>query len=718
MSGPAADRRATVLAALASGLMVAFQLAGKATREALFLGTFQVAELPRMTIAAAIMSAATVLGLSHLLLRTGPARLVPRLFLGSAVLLVAEWLAMPRLPRGAVVAYYLHFSALGALLVSGFWALVAERFDPRAARASIARITTGASLGGLLGGLLTLPLGSRVSVAGLLPLLAGLHAITALLLRGLRVAEPATAAGRAPRATEALEVFRGSRYLRLLALLVVLTAVAEGLLDWVFKARALAVAPSAAELLRFFVLFYCATAALGLVLQAVVLPVLLARYGSARTAALLPAGVVLGAAGGIVLPGVLPLLGARATEAVVRGGVFRGAYELLFTPLLPMERRATKLLVDVGATRLGDLLGAALAQGLLLGAASPGTWALAATVAVSMGALAVARQLHRGYPGALARNLTVRTGGLDPVMEDTGGLLQTLTELRTQADPAQERPAAAVGAARPPDRAAALASRDPGAVRTALRAGPLPPALLGRVVTLLAWDAVAAEALEALAADAEAVAPLLVERLLDPGEEFAVRRRVIRVLAAVSTPAVFAALQRALGDRRFEVRYLAGRALYRQKVARPELVVDDALVRDVVLTEVSVGQGLWAGRRLLDATDDAEDPMATALLRDRADRSLEHVFTLLALVLPEEPLRIAYHGLHTADRHLRGTALEYLERVLPSNVRDHLWPYLEPEQAPRPAAGDAEGALARLLESRQSIILALEAANRRREDAE
>lgn len=110
--------------------------------------------------------------------------------------------------------------------------------------------------------------------------------------------------------------------------------------------------------------------------------------------------------------------------------------------------------------------------------------------------------------------------------------------------------------------------------------------------------------------------------------------------------------------------------------------------------------------------------METSLLRDRADRSLEHVFTLLALILPEEPLRLAYHGLHTADRHLRGTALEYLERVLPPKVREQLWPYLEPEGDPRPATGDADGALARLLESRQSIILALEAANRRREPAE
>ena len=108
--------------------------------------------------------------------------------------------------------------------------------------------------------------------------------------------------------------------------------------------------------------------------------------------------------------------------------------------------------------------------------------------------------------------------------------------------------------------------------------------------------------------------------------------------------------------------------------------------------------------------------MEVALLRERADRSLEHVFNLLALVLPREPLRLAFHSLHTEDRHLRGTALEYLERVLPSAVRQRLWPYLEPEESgeARPRRS-SEAILAELLQSRESIVLALAEVRRRAE---
>jgi hypothetical protein len=91
-------------------------------------------------------------------------------------------------------------------------------------------------------------------------------------------------------------------------------------------------------------------------------------------------------------------------------------------------------------------------------------------------------------------------------------------------------------------------------------------------------------------------------------------------------------------------------------------------------------------------------------------------FTLLSLVLPAEPLRIAFRGLHTDDPNLRGTALEYLEGVLPPAIRDRLWPFLED---PRPAANRTirarEEILADLLRSHASIMINLQELQRREE---
>jgi hypothetical protein len=103
------------------------------------------------------------------------------------------------------------------------------------------------------------------------------------------------------------------------------------------------------------------------------------------------------------------------------------------------------------------------------------------------------------------------------------------------------------------------------------------------------------------------------------------------------------------------------------------------------------------------------------ILRKRADRGLEHVFTLLSFLLPPEPLRVAFRGLHTDDPMLRGTALEYLASVLPEAVRAGLWSVLEEGRAPAPATREPRALLDELLQSHASIELQLQEVRKRLE---
>lgn len=725
------DRNAALAATAASAVMVAFQLAGKATRDALYLSTYGVAALPRMVILAAGLSTLVAIVLSKVLSRIGPGRLVPHLFALSGTLLLIEWFLAGRFHSITAVLFYIHYSCLGALLISGFWGMVTERFDARTARATIGRIAAGGSFGGLLGGILPAQIGGSLPVTAMLPVLAILHYLSAILVLGVRPApaaalERSRSRGSADPAIEpsgsARQAFRTSAYLRNLVLLIALSAAAEGLLDFVFKARATASLPGGGELLRLFAVFYTVTALLTIVVQTTALQRVLNRLGIARSAALLPAGVSVGALGGLFFAGLPSMLIARGTEIVLRNSLFRGAYELLFAPVPPKEKRATKLLVDVAAARMGDAVAALLIQlALLLPLRTPVPPLLAFTILVSILALAVARQLHRGYVGALERSLALRSGAVPVEADNAGALLQSvggfdLSQLEPMAAPRQSgettAPVDSEPAWNPGDRRRrAFESTVPEEVRAALAAGPLTADLIEPTISLLAWDAVAEEAGAALKALPAAQAGVLITHLLDQGEDFAIRRRLIPVLIEWPTPEVFEGLFRALDDRRFEVRYRAGRALHRLRSQIPGLVVDRERLLQVVLNEVAVGRGVWESRQLIDSQDDiGAPPMEAEFLRFQANRSLEHVFTLLALILPAEPLRLAYHGLHTRDRNLRGTALEYLESVLPERVRQRLWPFLEPEG--RRESGTTPGrhpdlVLQDLLASRESIVLAL-----------
>jgi HEAT repeat protein len=192
-----------------------------------------------------------------------------------------------------------------------------------------------------------------------------------------------------------------------------------------------------------------------------------------------------------------------------------------------------------------------------------------------------------------------------------------------------------------------------------LREDPLPEAGIPSAISLLGWDDVARDAILALRRAGPAAIEPLVSALLDPREDFAVRRRVPLVLATYEDPRALEGLAHGLEDRRFEVRYRCGRGLSRLTERDPSLRIAPSVACAAVLREVEAGAGVWEGRRLLDRFDDeAWSPVVDDVIRDRAHRSLEHVFTLLALFLPRQPLQIAFRGLHVNDPHLRGTALE------------------------------------------------------------
>ena len=170
-----------------------------------------------------------------------------------------------------------------------------------------------------------------------------------------------------------------------------------------------------------------------------------------------------------------------------------------------------------------------------------------------------------------------------------------------------------------------------------------------------------------------------------------------------------------LDDLRFEVRFHCGRSLAAIVEKNPRVRIDKARVLDVVGREVAVGRPVWEGRQLLDGVADASDGRSflEELVSDRANQSLAHVFTLLSLVLPTEPMRIAFGALHTTDQGLRGTALEYLDGVLPSDIRERLWPFLEDRRETRDAPRARDTVVAELLQANQSIMLNLEELKRR-----
>jgi AAA family ATP:ADP antiporter len=726
-------------AMVCAGAVTAQFVGGKATRDALFLASLDFTSLPTMVIATSIFSIVLVGVNSRAARSIAPSTLVPASFAASGALFLLEWLLTYKARSPAAVIVYLHISGIGPILGSGFWLISSERFDPRTAKRRFGQIAAAGTLGGLLSALLAERVAALLGVAAMLPFLGAFHLLSAWQVRRLAM-ESQAAMGRtmapepfrnptAAPSRSGLRVIAEAPYLRYLAALVLLGTTGAALLDYLFKMTAVETFGRGENLLRFFAVYYAATSLVTFVVQMSSSRFMLERFGLALTTST-PSGALLAAGiGGFIAPGFGTIAVARGAESVFRGSLFRAGYELFYTPIPAVEKRAAKSIIDVAFDRLGDAVGGGMVRIVLLAApAAQYSTILSLAMGCSAAAMFAASRLNRGYIDTLEKSLLNRAVELDlSDIEDATSrtlMLRTLGVTRTDfglrvpesADPPL-RPGTPAQPALDPDIQAILQlrSRDPDRVVRVLRNEEgLSAALVPHVIPLLAWHPVAADAVFALRKVAEERIGLLIDALIDPNQDFTVRRRLARVFSVCVSQRAADGLMLGLDDLRFEVRFQCGHSLASLLEKNPRVEIDRERIFAVVMREVTVGRPVWEGRRLLDELDVQDEvSFVDEFVRDRAGQSLAHVFTLLSTVLPREPLLISFRSLYTDDQNLQGTALEYLEGVLPPPIRERLWPFLEDRRPAARSTRPRDEILADLLRSNHSIMLNLEELRRR-----
>ena len=678
----------TFLAAL---LILAAHVGAKATRDALFLSHFEATALPRAMMAAAVVSLGFSLALARLLSRFSPARVTPAVFMVSGLIFVAEWLLLPSAPRGVAALVYLHLAGFGAVLISAFWSLTNERFDPHSGKAVIARTSGFAALGGVAGGLIAARGSAWFGLETMLLVLGGMHLACGFVVLGLGAG--LRAAESQERPLPALEIVRRTPLLQQMAALVAVVAVIEALLDYALKAEAASRLSGGEELVQFFAIFYTTVGLVAFALQATLGGTVLHRLGLGGAIALLPASVVATGTLAAALPRLATLVLARGVSTALTNSFFRAGFELLYAPLSPEQKRPTKTFIDVGAQRLGDLLGGGVVLSLLyfLPTAPHAAFALSAAL-VGAGGLVLVSRLNRTYVGQLADNLRRGTSARDrrPVQDaptqavavPLGATHMGIDRVELQARLRQEEGARQTGEESAQDldafveRIRAVSDPDPEIARRALAAAESDPRLVPHVLPLLErFDSVYASAVAFLRGVAPRTTGQLVDALLDPEVGALVRRRLPGVLGDGEPGRALEGLQQALRDADFEIRSASARAAVRLIVANPRRRLAREWVHPLVARELEVSQRHWEqqGQRHEERGAGLDSVIEAP---PGAGRSVEHVFTLFALAEGPELMGSTLRALYGRDSGLHGTALEYLETTLPQELCAALWPRL------------------------------------------
>jgi hypothetical protein len=674
----------TAIAMTAASLMIAQHIAGKATRDALFLSHFEISDLPKAMMISAAVSVVAVLAMSRLLARHGPARLIPPLYLASAALLAGQWVLTDIMPTAAAAALYLHVAALNSILISGFWSVINERFDPYAAKRVIARLTAAATFGGLLGGLAAKGMATIADTNAILLMLSGMH-----LVCGLGVGYLARGAPQDPGQTRQqppgnlLAPLKRSRLIRGMAILGLLVATTAAVLDYLLKAEAAATL-SKEELITFFSYFYTAVGLGSFLVQSAMGNKALRWFGLGGSMAAWPLIILVTGTGALLFRSLVTVTLMRASANLFYNSFFRAGFELLYTPISPADKRSGKVLIDVGADRSGDLLGGLIIMALLAVPVAAESLLFGAGLVLAAICLVLVLVLHRAYVRQLADNLrsgqlradeieivdatTAHTVASTQTALDRDQLLAEIARFRDANNHAGREPDArpAAGAAPPQaildattEAIMGLRSGEATRIRRVLTSYPLNAELLPHAIRLLSDEAVLRETLRALRKTASSDAGQLVDALLDPMQHPLVRRRLPLVLARSDSPLAIVGLTAGLDSPDWNTRFRCAQALQTIRSAHPGTRIDETLL----LSHAEKQARIIAG-----------GPHAQPV----GDPRLQFVFYLFGAVYDPETLDLCWRAMQSGDRAARGTALEYLENRVPMEI----WLLLQPILAP------------------------------------
>jgi AAA family ATP:ADP antiporter len=715
----ASELRILVLSVLGAFLIMGFAVLAGSLRDAFYLGFFGADTLPYVLYASLAVGLPAVAVFSRLMSSRTPHNVMRAVILvASAGLLLIYVLVLLPGPvldsRLASVLFYLWTLVAALLLTSGFWIIVSDVFAVREAKRLFGLISAGGAVGTLVTGLSLSLLLTRFEPVHLIPLLVAFLILAQVTLEAM----PRDRLGRdrphgedrSQGPLESVRMLTSNRHLRLIAGIVLLTSAASYVVTWQLQdaiqitataeaARAgltgeAAVGAINTRIASFMGAFRGWTGGLAFLLQVFVASRILAGAGVAWSLALLPLALLFGSVGMLLVPGLVMATLVRGADNTLGKSLYRTVAELLWIPVSPALRRRTKAFIDSMVNSAGDGLGALAVLLWVTFGQFPSRFLSAFVIGVALALLGLSRAMGSQYFVTL-RNRLEHSGNDADVLEDVGlnradRLGATLTRMditRVLATTGIHLDLPVTRVAGSPDLTAPdpeslspaglLRSGNPVLIERALGSGePWTGEDLPYLVPLLARDGWLGPAVRALAGHGAGGVPYLSSVLADDGADFVLRRRIPRVLARIDHPDADRALVSALGAGRFEVRYRVALALYRRRLesmSESEGAWESA-VWAAIRAQLNREKPVWELARLLDA--EADDGFVERRVGLRGELSLEHTFRLLSLVLDRDTVRAAYHGIILNGPELKSFALEYLEQVLPSDVRDRLWPFI------------------------------------------
>jgi AAA family ATP:ADP antiporter len=295
------------------------------------------------------------------------------------------------------VGLFIGISVLNLFIISVFWSLMADSWDPSEARRMYGIIAVGGTAGAIAGPAITAFLAPRIGPVNLLPIsatLLGIAAVLSLLLPRRADAPPTEKIGGSLLA--GIKLAAQSRTLQRIALIIICYTTISTILYFEQADIVKHAITDPGQRTRYFALLDLTNNIITVVMQALITRRVLTRLG--LKAALTAAPVMIGT--GLAALAIFPRLALVAVLQVIHRvgehAFTRPGREVVFTTVTPEERFKAKNFIDTFVYRGNDALVGWMVGGLHAGGAGIATIAIIG-IGVSMGWVSAGYSLGRKH---------------------------------------------------------------------------------------------------------------------------------------------------------------------------------------------------------------------------------------------------------------------------------------------------------------------------------